>query len=156
MAYGSMYSISDMAVTLTTQSQWYEVDAATAWITGKVHNCSFTDPYITVANAGTYLITWNMTMRIGTANQLIVAGIMIDQTNTDGPAHGAAGVQSEGRSRVDFLNSARRLNVSASAILQLAAGKKVSLAIRNTTSGSKVVTVGVGNLKVVQIAGGSA
>jgi len=153
LPYGSMYSITDMAITMTTQNVWYEVDAAAAWVTGKLNNCTFTDPYITVTNAGTYLITWNIGVRIDTANQVVRCGIMIDRTVTDNPAHGLPGVQGEGRGTVEFLNSARRLNTSGSAILTLAASRTISLAVRNITSAAKVLTVGLGNLKVVQIGG---
>jgi len=153
LAYGSMYSVSDMAVTMTTQNVWYEIDVATAWVTGKLNNCTFTDPYITVTNAGTYLVTWNIVGRIGTANQVIEVGIMLDQTATDNPSHGSAGVQGEGRGAVEYLNSARRLGTAGSAIMQLTASQKVSLAVRNTSSDARVITVSKGNLKVVQIGG---
>jgi len=153
LSYGSMYSITDMAITMTTQNVWYEIDAAAAWVTGKLNNCTFTDPYITVTNAGTYLITWNIGGRIGTANQVVRCGIMIDRTVTDNPTHGLPGVQGEGRGVFEFLNAARRLNTGGSAILTLAAGRTVSLAVRNLTSAAKVLTVGVGNLKVVRIGG---
>ena len=149
--YGSMYSISDMAITMITQNVWYEIDAAAAWVPGKLNNCTFTDPYITVTDAGTYFITWNIRSRIGTANQVVEIGIMIDQTVTDNPTNGLPGVQGEGRSGMEFLNAARRLSTSGSAILTLAAGRKVSLAVRNITSAAKVLTVGIGNLKVVKI-----
>ena len=56
IAYGSMYTNANIVTTLTDADTWYEVDGAQAWTTGKVHNCTFADPKITVTNAGSYLI----------------------------------------------------------------------------------------------------
>jgi len=39
LAYGNMYTNADIAVTATTAT-WVEMDAAQAWTTGKVHNCT--------------------------------------------------------------------------------------------------------------------
>ena len=152
LAYGSMYTNADIAVTLTTQSVWYEIDAAQAWTTGKVHNCSFTDPKITVTNAGTYKIEYSVSGSVDANSQEIEFGIMIDSTVTDGPAHGAAGVQNEGRSQA--LNDV--VAQCGVAILQLAAGKTVSLAARNETAAGDVLTTAHANLIVTQIAGVSA
>ncbi len=155
LAYGSMYTNVAIAVTATS-GVWVEVDAAQAWTTGKVHDCTFTDPKITVTAAGTYWITYDLTMVASVANRHIETGIMIDSDNTDSPAHGAAGVQSEGRSHAELLANTDEDNVTGRAIIQLAAGKTVSLAVRNTDAGNPTVTVFHGNLVVVQIAGVSA
>lgn len=155
LAYGSMYTNADIAV-VATSGDWVEVDAAQAWTTGKVHNCSFADPEITVTNAGTYLIVYDMTILCSLNNKHIETGIMIDSNTTDGPAHGAAGVQDEGRTHAEFTGNTAELAVSGRATIQLAAGKTISLAVRNADAQDPTVTVGHGNLVVVQVAGGSA
>lgn len=152
LAYGSMYTNVEIAVTLTTIDVFYEVDAAQAWIAGKVYNCTFADPKITVANAGTYLITYAVSAHVDAAGKEIEMGIMIDSTNTNGPAHGAAGVQSEGRSHRVFATMNDEGHQSGTAILQLAAGKTISLAARNTSGSGNEVGVEHANLTVVQIA----
>ena len=155
LAYGSMYTNVDIARTLTNQNQFYEIDAAQAWTTGKVHNCTFADPEITVTNAGTYLITYTVSANNSFGGDEVEFGIMIDSTNTDGPAHGAAGVQNEGRSHRKYpVNDVG--HQSGTAIIQLAAAKTISLAARNPTSAAKTITVERGNMTVLQIAGGSA
>jgi len=80
---------------------------------------------------------------------------MIDSTVTDGPAHGAAGVQNEGRSHIELLSIIEK-SATGRAIIQLAAGKTVSLAVRNTDAANPTATASHGNLIVVQIAGVSA
>ena len=156
MAYGSMYTNADIAVVLTTQNVWYEIDAAQAWTTGKVHNCSFADPKITVTNAGTYLIQYTASSHISENAQEIKMGIMIDSTVTDDVAHGAAGMQKEGRSHRVYATLNDEGHQSGVAIIQLIAGKTVSLAAMNTTSADDTFTIGHGNLTVLQIAGATA
>ncbi len=123
---------------------------------GKVHNCTFADPEITVTNAGTYLISYTLSAHIDAANQEVEFGIMIDSNATDGPAHGAAGVQNEGRSHVKFLVAGDKKHVSGVAFIQLAASKTVSIGAMNETSAADDVTVAHGKLTVTQVAGVSA
>lgn len=153
LAYGSMYTNTDIAVTATA-GVWVEMDAAQAWTTGKVHNCTFADPKITVTNAGTYQISYALTLASSIANKHVETGIMIDSTVTDGPAHGAAGVQNVGRSHAELLNIEK--TASCHAFVQLAAGKTVSLAVRNTDSLNPTVTASHGTITIMQIAGASA
>ena len=155
LAYGSMYTNADIAVTATSGA-WIELDAGQAWTTGKVHNCTFADPKITVTKAGTYLISYDMTMVTSIANKHILTGIMIDSDNTDGPAHGAAGVQSSGRSHAELLATSAEKSVSGRAIIQLAADKTISLAVQNTDAQDPTVTVSHANIVILQIAGVSA
>lgn len=141
MAYGAMYTNSTIAVTLTVQNTWYEIDAAQVWTTGELYLCTFADPKITVTRAGKYLINWAMSCNIGTANQGIMGGIMRDSTT----------VLNQGRSRMYFLNSSRNLIMSSTAIIPLTANQTVSLAARNITSGARVLNVIIGNLTLVKI-----
>ena len=156
LAYASMFTNADIAVTLTTKDVWYEIDAAQAWTTGKVHNCTFTDPKITVTNAGTYLITYTVSAHVDANSQEIEFGIMIDSTVTDSVAHGVAGMQAEGRSHRVYATLNDEGHQSGTAIIQLAAAKTISLAARNTSTADDVVTVSHGNLTVIQIAGATA
>jgi len=153
LAYGSMYTNADILVA-TVSNVWKEIDAAQAWTTGKVHNCTFADPKLTVTYAGTYQVTWHAAVNSSVANKHVEGGIMIDSTVTDGPAHGAAGVQSEGRDHVELL--ATEQSMSGGAILQLAAGKTISFAVRNVDAGTPNITVAHGNITAIQIAGASA
>jgi len=156
LAYGSMYTNTEIAVTFVAANTFYEIDAAQAWMTGKVHNCTFADPNITVTNAGTYLITYTISAHVDASGEEIEIGIMIDSDNTDGPAHGAAGVQLEGRSHRIYSNSNDEGHQSGTAIIQLAAGQTISLAARDVDNDGDELGVEHGNMTVVQIAGGSA
>ncbi len=152
LAYGSMYTNINIAMAIGTAT-WVEVDAAQPWTTGKVHNCSFVDPKITVTDAGTYFITYDLTILSSLNNKHIETGIMIDSDPTDGPAHGNPGVQNEGRTHTELVASTNEMTVSGRATIQLAASRTVSLAVRNVDAGDPTVTVSHGNLVVTQIAG---
>ncbi len=97
-----------------------------------------------------------MTIMSSIANKHIFTGIMIDSNTTDGPSHGAAGVQNEGRSHVKMLVAGDKKHMSGVAFIQLAAGKTVSIGAQNETSASDDVTVAHGNLTVIQVAGVTA
>lgn len=141
LAYGGMYSNGVISVTLTVQNTWYEIDGATAWITGVLEECTFTDPYIQVGNDGTYLVNWNLSLSIGTANQGIGGGIMVDQTT----------IQNPGQARTYFLNANRNLDMGGTAQIALTANQKISLACRNITSAAKVISVQKGNLTIYRM-----
>ena len=81
---------------------------------------------------------------------------MIDSNNTDGPSHGSAGVQNEGRGHCKLLVAGDKKSVTSRALIQLAASKTVSIAARNETSAADDLTVAHGNITVTQVAGVSA
>lgn len=143
LPYGSMYTVDAISVTMTDQNTWYEVDEAQAWTTGLLNLCTFTDPYLTVTKAGTYLITWTLSGACDAPDQHIEAGIIIDQTT----------VQDQGQSHNQVKFADREITYAGSAIITLTANQKISLAVRNITSGADIFTAHVGSLKVVMIGG---
>ena len=151
LGYGAMYTNADIAVALTNQNEWYEIDAVQAWTTGKLNGCTFTDPKITVTNAGVYLIQYSTGASMDANTQEIEFGIMIDSTKTDSVAHGTAGIQAEGRNHRKFSNVNDVGAMSGTGIVQLAAGKTISLAARNVTSASDTITVAHSNLTIVRL-----
>lgn len=141
--FGSMYNNSTIAVTLTDANTWYEVDGATAWIVGELYLSTFTDPGITVSLAGKYEISWGMSIDFSAspgASQQVEGGIMID-----------GAIQLPGRAHRTVANSVDTGHMSGFAILDLAAGEVISLALNNNTSAAKTIHCEHGNLTVKQI-----
>ncbi len=145
MVFGHMYTNATIATTLTTQNIWYALDGDTAWTTGQVHNCTFTDPAITVLEPGMYEISWSLSTDFSAtpgSKQNIEYGIMI-----------GGAIQNEGRALRTLANSTDTGNACGMAILDLADNAVVSLGARNLTSGGKVLHVEEGNMTVKQIGG---
>jgi hypothetical protein len=140
-----MYTNSTIAVTLTDQNTWYELDGATAWTTGEVHNCTFADPAITVLEPGMYEVIYTLSTDFSAspgAAQNIGYGIMI-----------GGAIQNEGQSHRTIANSTDTGHCSGVAILDLADNAVVSLAARNESSAGKTLHVEHGNMTVKQIGG---
>jgi hypothetical protein len=145
LVYGHMYTNSTIAVTLTDQSTWYELDGATAWTTGLLNGCSFTDPAITVLEPGKYEIIWSLSTNFSAspgAIQEIEYGIMV-----------GGSIQNEGQAHRTLANSTDTGNCAGVAILDLADNAVISLAAKNETSAGKILHVEHGNMTVKQIGG---
>ncbi len=145
LVFGHMYTNATIAVILTDQSTWYELDGATAWITGELNGCTFTDPGITVLKAGRYSIRWSLATDFSAtpgSKQEVEYGIMVD-----------GAIQNGGRTHRTLANSTDTGSTCSEAILDLAANAVISLAARNETSAGKTIHVEHGNLHVVQIGG---
>jgi hypothetical protein len=145
LVFGHMYTNSTIAVTLTDQNTWYELDGATAWTTGQVHNTTFTDPAITVLEPGMYEVIWTLSTDFSAspgASQQIEYGIMI-----------GGSIQNEGRAHRTLANSTDTGHCSGVAILDLADNAVISLAARNITSAGKILHVEHGNMTVKQLGG---
>ena len=145
LVFGHMYTNSTIATTLTTQNTWYELNGATAWTTGQLNNCTFTDPAITVLEPGMYEVIWTLSTdfsAIPGASQQIEYGIMVGGT-----------IQNEGQAHRTLANSTDTGHCSGVAILDLADNAVISLGARNTTSAGKILHVEHGNMTVKQIGG---
>ena len=143
--FGHMYTNTTIAVTLTDQNTWYELDGTQAWTGGQENLCTFTDPEIDVTKAGRYEIIWTLSTDFSAtpgAAQQIEYGIMINGT-----------IQNPGQAHRTLANSTDTGHCSGVAILDLAAGDDVSLGARNTTSAGKILHIEHGNLSVKQIGG---
>jgi len=151
LSYGHMYTNSDISVALTTTDVWVEV--GTTWITGKVNRLTFQNSKeLVVLEEGTYLIHYNVTTsRAAGGAQNIQAGIMLDNTVTDSPGHGNAGVQAEGRSMRTLSTTTDYGSQAGTLILDLAANKIVSLALRSRSATPVTTTVGVANMSITRI-----
>jgi hypothetical protein len=143
--YGHMYTNTTIAVTLTDQNTWYEIDGTQAWTTGLTNLCTFTDPEISVDKAGVYEITWTLSTDFSAspgAAQEIEYGIMVNGT-----------IQNEGQAHRTLANSTDTGHCSGVAILDLAADDDVSLAARNVSSAGKILHVEHGNMTVKMLGG---
>ena len=145
MVFGYMYTNSTIATTLTTQNTWYELNGTTAWTTGLLNNCTFSDPAITILEPGMYEITWSLSTDFSAspgAKQQIEHGIMIDGS-----------IQTEGRAHRTLANSTDTGNQCGLAIFDLSDNAVISLVAMNETSGGKILHVEHGNMTVKQIGG---
>ena len=145
LVFGHMYTNSTVATTLTDQSTWYELDGATAWTTGQLHNCTFSDPAITVLKAGIYEITWSLSTDFSAtpgSKQQLGYGIMV-----------GGAIQAEGQATRTLSNSTDTGNACGVAILDLAVNAAISLAAKNETSAGKILHVEHGNMTVKQLGG---
>ena len=149
--YGGIY-INVGTRVLTTEDVWYAVDVTTAWTEGAMSECTFSDPYITIENTGTYLINWVFKGTLNASNNYLHIGIMVDGNSTDEPAHGEPGVQNEGRNKIKISSGGVNYDLNSCAILELDAGRTVSLAAMNSTSSGKTLTVTISNMTIVRIA----
>ena len=145
IVFGSMYTNTTIATTLTTINTWYELNGATAWTVGLLHNCTFTDPAITVLEPGMYEITWSLSTDFSTSpgsKQEIEYGIMV-----------GGAIQLPGRAHRTLANSTDTGNCCGLAILDLADNAVISLAANNNTSSGKILHVERGNMTVKQLGG---
>jgi hypothetical protein len=145
LAFGSMYTNSTIAVTLTDANTWYEIDGATAWTGGEEHNCTFTDPEIDVTYAGMYDVSWDLSIDFSATpgtKQEVEGGIMVNGS-----------IVLPGRGHRTLANSTDTGSFSGHAILDLSAGDDVSIALNNNTSGGKILHAEHGNLVIKQIGG---
>ncbi len=145
LIFGHMYTNSTIATTLTDQGTWYELNGATAWTAGLLHNCTFSDPAITVLEPGIYEVTWSLSTDFSAtpgSKQQLGYGIMI-----------GGAIQAEGQATRTLSNSTDTGNACGVAILDLADNAVISLAARNETSSGKILHVEHGNMTVKQIGG---
>ena len=145
LVFGHMYTNSTIATTLTDQNTWYELDGATAWTTGQVHKCTFSDPAITVLEPGMYEISWSLSTDFSASpgsKQEIEYGVMV-----------GGAIQNEGRATRTLANSTDTGNACGVAVLDLPDNSIISLAARNVTSAGKILHVERGNMVVKQIGG---
>ena len=141
--FGSMYTNSTIAISLTDQDTWYEADGTNPWTAGELYLSTFTDPGITVLVGGKYEIMWDVSTDFSStpgSKQEVEGGIMIDGV-----------IQMAGMAHRTLANSTDTGNFTGMAIMALTANQIVSLALRNVTSGGKTLHVEHGNLLLKQI-----
>ncbi len=135
-------------VTMTTVNVWVEVDAATTNITAPELNLvTFPDDhYLLCEKAGRYLITYSFTAEINSVaggDQHVESGIMVNDTiQTD---------KGIGHEQYAAINKER--NLQGHTIIDVPTNGQVSLAIKNTTSSGKILTIDHLNITVTQVGG---
>ena len=138
--YGSMYADhGNETVTVTNAATEYEITAG--FTTGvKLQGCTFGGAhYVEVDYAGTYLITWSLSIHTDTNADILGGGFMINGTgNAAGSAHCIAGVLSESQT------------VSGTAIVSLSAEDEISLYVVNMED-TNDISMQHGSLTVVRI-----
>ncbi len=145
IVYGHMYTNDVIAIALTDQNTWYELNGATAWTSGVVHRCTFSDPAITVLEPGIYEVVWSLSTDFSAtpgSKQEIEYGIMV-----------GGAIQAEGQAHRTLSNSTDTGNACGVAILDLADNAVISLAARNVTSSGKTLNIPHGNMTVKQVGG---
>ena len=135
-------------VTMTTINVWVEVDAATTNINATDLNLvTFPDDhYLLLTKAGRYFITYSFTAKVDSVSggdQHIESGIMIN-----GSIQVDRGL---GHEQYSAINKER--NLQGHTIIDIPTNGQVSLAIKNTASSGKVLTIDHLNITVGQMGG---
>jgi hypothetical protein len=151
LPYGDMYQVaaSTFTVTMTNQNEWYEVNAATTNINaGELNLVTFPDDhYLQISKPGIYLITYSFTGEINSVaggDQHIEAGIMVNGTI----------VTDKGSGHATYAAVANEWSFNGHTYIDLTgATDQVSLAIRNTSSAGKILTIDHLNMTVGQTGG---
>ena len=150
LPFGEMHQQdgSTFNVTMTTVNVWVEVDAVITNISATELNlCTFPDDhYILCQKAGKYLVTYSFTAEINSVaggDQHVESGIMVnDVIQTD---------KGEGHEQYAATNKER--NLQGHTIIDTPANGQISLAIRNTTSSGKILTIDHLNMTITQLGG---
>ncbi len=135
-------------VTMTTVNVWAEVDAATTNISATDLNLvTFPDDhYLLCTIAGKYLVTYSFTAEIDSVaggEQHVESGIMVN-----GSIQTDRGI---GHEQYAAINKQR--NLQGHAIIDVPTNGQISLALKNTTSSEKVLTIDHLNITVTQFGG---
>ena len=135
-------------VNMTTVNVWVEIDAATTNITAPEKNLvTFPDDhYLLCLKAGHYLITYSFTAEISSVaggDQHVESGIMVnDSIQTD-----------KGLGHEQYAATNKERNLQGHTIVDVPADGQISLAVKNTTSGGKALTIDHLNITVTQVGG---
>lgn len=146
LCFGSMYG-DHIALNLaggdTTINVWYNVVSA-GIADGTLHNVTHDgNGKLTVANAGHYLVHWDVALQSDAANDEAEGGIEVSNSGTADPA---------GVGHFETKFAAEEEHMSGSAILDLAAGATLEVTIRSTI-GATVITIDDVDLVCVQVGG---
>jgi len=136
--YGEMH-VEDgtNSVPVAAKETDYEVDVA-GMAGGNQSGCTFADHYIEVANAGYYLVNWNMSVD--------TAGLVSDQIKGGIMVNGATVAKGTSLSRV----TSHAAVVGGSAILDLSADDQVSLYV-NCISNARDIEIEQLSMTIVKI-----
>ena len=139
---------STFNVTMTTVNVWVEVNAATTNITAPEKNLvTFPDDhYLLCQKAGHYLVTYSFTAEINSVaggDQHVESGIMVnDSIQVD-----------KGLGHEQYAATNKERNLQGHTIIDVPTNGQVSLAIKNTTSSGKILTIDHLNITVTQVGG---
>ena len=135
-------------VTMTTINVWVEVDAATTNINAVDLNLvTFPDDhYLLCTKEGRYFITYSFTAEIDSVaggDQHIESGIMINGSiQTD-----------RGLGHEQYAATNKERNLQGHTIIDIPTNGQVSLALKNTASSGKILTIDHLNITVTQVGG---
>lgn len=121
-AYGEMYATNiTETVTVSATNTAYEITGG--FTVGSLLRTTFgSDHYIAVDNAGTYKVTWSLTIDTTGGGDQVEGGVMINGTaQSNATSHSSISAVSAGEC------------IAATGILTLAANDQVSLFVRNHT-----------------------
>ena len=135
-------------VTLADSNTWYEVDAGTTNITATELNLvTFPDDhYLLCLTEGKYLVTYSMTAEIDSVaggDQHIESGIMVN-----GSIQADKGIGHE-----QYAATNKQRNLQGHSIVDVPANGQISLAVQNTTSDGKTLTIDHLNITITQLGG---
>jgi hypothetical protein len=144
--YGHMYANAiSQSVTITSSGTFYRVPASMTG--GTCSGVTFQNSReLLVANAGTYVIQWSMSV-IGNGNNENIAGSFMINNNGTGGVGVSLLAQSQGCSS----STARPTSISGSCTVTLAANAVIALCVTNRSTSSTVV-VSYANLTLHKIA----
>ncbi len=136
------------AVTMTTINVWAEIDAATTNISATELNLvTFPDDhYLLCLKKGKYLVTYSFTGEVNSVaggDQHIESGIMVNGSiQTD-----------KGVGHEQFRATGREKNLQGHSIINVPENGQISLALKNTSVGGRVLTIDHLNITVTQFGG---
>ena len=139
---------STFDVTMATVDVWVEINAATTNISATELNLvTFPDDhYLQLSKAGKYLVTYSFTAEISSVaggDQHVESGIMLNDS--------IQANKGEGHEQYAATNKER--NLQGHSIIDVPTNGQISLAIRNTTTGGKDLTIDHLNITVTQLGG---
>ena len=144
LPYGSCYG-NDIAWTqVAALNVVYNVSDADM-VTGQLNLATHDgNGKLTVTKAGRYHCHYTATIKSSVAGKHIISGFEIS---------GSGNMEPAGRNHIDLVGAGNQLECSGNAILDLAAGATIEMAISSSDAGNPTVTVEHLNITCVQIGG---
>ncbi len=140
LPYGSCWGNEiNQTVSSAVQNTWYAV-SDTDMSDGKLNLFTHDGSgKLTATKAGTYLVNWNVTLEVNSANKHIEGGIMVNGTaQNDGQSHYESSANMES-------------DISGTAIISLTASQYVEVCVRTTDTGTPNILIDDANLTIVMV-----
>lgn len=144
LSYGACYGNSIAWSQAAAQNTWYNISDSDMG-DGQLHNVTHDGSgKLTVGTTGRYLIMYNLTIKSGTANTYIEAGIERD---------GSGSANVIGQAHADVVTANKYIHLGGQAIFDCSGSNYFEVAVRTTDAGNPTLTVDDLNIALVLIGG---